>query len=98
MRFFKIREANDIKNFYVFEKINKIIIKEIYLENRLKRYINRKKNYQSIVEIKNENNKIKSKLIKEIKFLRSNSSNNRESIAIIILSLSNYNYYNYIEI
>jgi len=98
LRLFKIREANDIKSFSILEEINKTTIKETYLENQLKRYVNREKIYQLFVELKNNNNNIKEELIKEIRVSRLSSSNNRESIAIIISSLFNYNYYNYTKV
>ena len=98
MKFFKIKEANDIKSFYILEEIDKITRKETYLENRLKRYVNRERIYQLFSKEENNNNSIKEELVKEIEVSRSSSSNNRESIAIIMSSLSSYNYYNYIKV
>ena len=75
LRLFKIREANDIKSFSILEEINKTTIKETYLENQLKRYVNREKIYQLFVELKNNNNNIKEKSVEEIEVSRSNLSN-----------------------
>ena len=98
MKFFKTRKANNIKSFYILEEIDKTTIKEIYSENRLKRYVNRKKIYQLFIESKNNNNNIEEKLVKEIEVSRSSPSNNQRLIVIIMSSLSNYNYYNYTKV
>jgi len=76
LKLFKLREANNIKDFYILEEIDRITIKKTYLENRFKRYINREQIYQLFIELENNNNNIKEELVKEIEVSRPNSSNN----------------------
>jgi len=66
LRLFRIREANNIKSFYIIEKINGTTIKKTYSENRLKKYINRERIYQLSAEPENNNNNIKEESVKEI--------------------------------
>jgi len=58
----RIREKrNSIKSFYILEEINNIILKEIYSDNRLKKYIDREKDCQIFAKSKNKNKKIEKK-------------------------------------
>lgn len=73
---FKIKEINKIKNFYIFEKIDKILLKSTYFDNRLKRYIERKKNFQVFAKLNNKIEKIERNKKKKTKIMLSNLSNN----------------------